>query len=96
VCDSRATYGGDARYVSPGAPGSAGGEHSHGAPGKPHISKMVLCYKGMSELKVPQMKVGDVWTVEADYDYRKFKGATHPNGKQENVMGIALVYVRGR
>jgi hypothetical protein len=48
----------------------------------------------MPEMKMTQMRAGQVWTVEADYNYQRFKGATHPNGKQENVMGIALVYVR--
>jgi hypothetical protein len=92
VCDSRATYGGDPRYVS-GGDGMAS-EHSHGSPGKPHISKMVICKRGGSELKQTYMKEGQYWTVEADYDYRKNKGATHSNGKQENVMAIGLLYVR--
>jgi hypothetical protein len=55
---------------------------------------MVLCVKGRSTLKKATMTKGEYWTVEADYDYRQFTGATHPNGRQENVMGIALVYVR--
>jgi hypothetical protein len=73
---------------------SAAPDHSHGSPGKPHISNMVVCAKNQPELKLDQMKTGQTWTVEAEYDYRKFAGATHPNGLQENVMGIGIVYIR--
>jgi hypothetical protein len=83
----------------PGAAGTApkgksGSEHSHGSPGKPHISSMAVCVKGQPELKLNRMKPGQVWTVEAHYDYQRFAGATHPNGQQENVMGIGIMYVR--
>lgn len=75
--------------------GMAGMDHGgHGAPGKPHISGMTICVKGKPELKLAQMRVGQSWTVEAQYDYKQFAGAVHPNGAQENVMGIAIVYVR--
>jgi hypothetical protein len=55
---------------------------------------MVLCWKGMGELKVPHIKTGQVWTVEAKYNYAQFAGATHPDGKQENVMGIGVVWAK--
>lgn len=105
VCDSKAGYGESSKYISGGqanmpampagaeAPkGEAG--HGHGGADKPHISSMVLCWKGKQELKTPQIKTGQTWTVEAQYDYQKFAGATHPNGQQENVMGIAVVWVK--
>jgi hypothetical protein len=99
VCDSKARYGEKPEYVSPGVAGavpngSSGSEHSHGSPGKPHISSMAVCVKGQPGLKLDQMKAGQVWTVEAEYDYKQFAGATHPNGQQENVMGIGIMYVR--
>ncbi|KAF2671815.1 hypothetical protein BT63DRAFT_452322 [Microthyrium microscopicum] len=100
ACDSKAGYGEKPEYVS--APGGhAMGKsskpaegHSHAEPGKPHISSMIACYRGMDELKETKMTVGQSWTVEAHYDYSQFAGATHPSGLQENVMGIALMYVR--
>jgi hypothetical protein len=99
ACDSKAMYGGRPEYISPGAAGGASqgkssSEHSHGTPGKPHISQMTVCVKGQPELKLNQIKAGQTWTVEADYNYQRFAGATHPNGLQENVMGIGIVYVR--
>ena len=101
VCDSRATYGGKPEYVSGGmshapAKGKSGGgsEHGHGTAGKPHISNMSICVKGQPALKLNQMRAGQVWTVEAQYDYRQFAGATHPGGAQENVMGIGIIYVK--
>ena len=71
-----------------------GGHSGHGSPGKPHISNMVICVKGRPELKMNQMRAGQMWTVEAQYDYKQFQGAVHPNGLQENVMGIAIIYVK--
>lgn len=87
ACDSRATYGGNPKYVS------GGGEGHHGGMGKKHISSMILCVKGSSDLKVQRMEAGQYWTIEAEYDYQKYAGATHSSGLQENVMGIALVYI---
>jgi hypothetical protein len=55
---------------------------------------MVVCVRGQPELKLDRMRAGQVWTVEAEYDYKRFAGATHPNGQQENVMGIGIMYVR--
>jgi hypothetical protein len=60
----------------------------------PHISSMVLCWKGKKELKLPQIKTGQTWTIEASYDYQQRAGATHPNGQQENVMGIGVVWIK--
>jgi hypothetical protein len=77
-----------------GKQGAAPGGHGHSDSGKPHISSMVLCWKGKEELKLPQIKTGQVWTIEAQYDYKQFTGATHPDGKQENVMGIGVVWVK--
>jgi hypothetical protein len=117
VCDSKAGYAENARYISggsghgaapsgppPPAPAAggkagagsamAGGHGGHGGAGKPHISSMGLCWRGRPELKVQKMQAGQSWTVEAVYDYKKFAGATHPNGQQENVMGIGVLWVK--
>jgi hypothetical protein len=99
------TSGGDSMAGMTGMAGMAGmggfgkgktkgvSEHTHGG-GKPHISKMSICVKGRPNLLLNQMRPGQTWTVEAQYDYRQYTGATHPNGLQENVMGIAILYVR--
>ena len=76
-----------------GGGGKEGG-HSHSEGGKPHISSMVLCWRGRDELKTAQIKSGQMWSIEAQYDYQKFAGAKHKNGQQENVMGIAIVWVK--
>jgi hypothetical protein len=96
VCDSRATYGGNPSYISPGKPGAAksSSDHSHGTPGKPHISSMTVCVRGRANLKLDRMVAGQTWMVEAEYDYKQYAGATHPNGAQENVMGIGILYIK--
>jgi len=102
VCDSKAGYGESSKYISGAmggmaAPkGKAGGEagHGHSTGGQPHISSMVLCWKGHEQLKTARIASGQVWTVEAQYDYKQFAGATHPDGKQENVMGIGVIWVK--
>jgi len=106
VCDSKAGYAENPSYISggmamaPTAGGagakSGGGEAGHGGhgAGKPHISSMVLCWRGHPELKVARMQAGQSWTVEAQYDYKQFAGATHPNGQQENVMGIGVLWIK--
>jgi len=102
ICNSQAGYGESPEYRSPQpaaaagemATGKAAGGHGHSDAGKPHISSMILCWQNKPELKIPQMKTGQMWTVEANYDYKERAGATHPNGQQENVMGIAVIWVK--
>jgi hypothetical protein len=101
VCDSKAGYGEKPEFVSghggmTSSSSAAKGGHGHGEAGKPHISSMVLCWKGKDDLKQPQIRSGQMWSVEAQYNYKEFTGATHPNGQQENVMGIAVVWVKKR
>jgi hypothetical protein len=100
VCDSKAGYGENPTYISGGghtgkaATGGAMEAGGHHGGDKPHISSMVLCWKGKDELKQPQIRTGQSWTVEATYDYKQFAGATHPNGGQENVMAIGVIWVK--
>lgn len=57
-----------------------------------HVSKMSLCV-GDKFLDKKLVK-GQKWRLRVEYDYAKDKGMTHTNGKQSNVMGIAIMYVR--
>jgi hypothetical protein len=85
VCNSVATYGGSPEYVQKKAMG-----HAHSA--TEHISKMSIC--GGNKLGVKELKKGQVWNLKAYYDYTKYKGMLHGDGKQSTVMGIAIMYVR--
>jgi Stress up-regulated Nod 19 len=84
ICTSAATYGSEPEFISPHAmvPGSA----------VSHISKMNLCINDNLGLK--ELKKGQRWVLKADYDYDKDKGDLHDNGKQESIMGIAIMYVK--
>lgn len=86
ACNSEATYGGSAEYVAKEAPMDC--------PKCPtaHISKMSTCQG--SRLPVTQMKSGQDWLLTADYDYSKHPGMLKDDGKQDDVMGIAIMYVR--
>ncbi len=86
VCDSVATYGGTPDFVSKAS--TAG--HGHQGPTK-HLSDMRLCGKELSNV---QMKRGQKWRLQADYDFNKFKGMMHEDGSWDEVMGIQLAYVR--
>lgn len=109
ICDSVATYGaGKAGMGGPagGAMGGmGGGEHASApstatkdgaAPPKvaatEHITAMSGCFDDKLGLK--ELKKGQKWQLEAFYDYGKHAGMTHENGKQENVMGIAIMYIK--
>jgi hypothetical protein len=85
VCDSVATYGGSPEFTSPK---TSGGGHHGGA--TQHISKMSTCVAGSESFKATQVKVGQKWDLTALYDYSKNDGMKHENGKQDNIMGIAL------
>jgi hypothetical protein len=87
VCDSEATYGGSPEYVSKAAMGSQDSATQH-------ISKMSLCVK--DKLHVKKLVKGQKWKLKAVYDYKKNKGNRHGNGKQSNVMGISIMFVRLR
>jgi hypothetical protein len=79
--------------------GGGGGGHDH-ASGK-HIIAMSVCgtlagYNGspVSPLKVAKVTKGQSWTIRAYYDYKKFNGMKSNSGGMDNVMGIAIMFVR--
>lgn len=80
-----ASYGGSPEYIQTKAMG-----HAHSA--TEHISKMSICMG--NSLNMKQLKKGQVWNLKAYYDYNKYKGMLHGDGKQSTVMGIAIMYVK--
>jgi hypothetical protein len=87
ICNSVASYGGSPEFVQRNQP--AGGHHG-GA--KEHLSGMTFCTSSHG-LGLSDVKKGQRWVLKADYDYGKFKGMTNKSGKQDTVMGIAIMYV---
>jgi Stress up-regulated Nod 19 len=84
ACNSTASYGGKPEYFSkhPMAHGSA----------TEHISKMKVC--AGENVGVIKMVKGQSWNLKAIYNYDMNKGDLHGDGKQANVMGIAIMFVR--
>ena len=85
ACTSEASYGGSPEYVQKTAMG-----HKNSA--TVHLSKMSLCVN--DKLMVKKLVKGQNWRLRAEYDYGKNKGNRHGDGKQANVMGIAIMFVR--
>jgi hypothetical protein len=86
VCNSEASYGTSPEFISK----SEGMAHKESA--THHVSKMSLCVGDKFTDK--KLVKGQKWRLRVEYDYAKDKGMTHTNGKQSNVMGIAIMYVR--
>jgi hypothetical protein len=82
--DSVATYG--------GTPGSIASKSVMGSSAKVHISGMSTCTA--PEVPVKQIRAGQQWLLTADYDYDAHPGMLDHEGKQSDIMGIALVFVR--
>ncbi|KAF2402483.1 hypothetical protein EJ06DRAFT_341742 [Trichodelitschia bisporula] len=82
VCDSVATYGSTSGSISP-KPMMGGGATVH-------VSAMSTCIGPL--LPVKELKKGQKWTLIADYDYDKHLGILEEDGKQSDIMGIALLF----
>jgi hypothetical protein len=88
TCTSAATYGGSPEYMEKPSTSS----HSHGSGGAiKHISKMDQCFGDL--LPYQSIVPGQKLELRALYDYRKNNGMAHKDGKQDHVMGIAIVWV---
>lgn len=85
-CNSVATYGGDPAYIAKEPP------MMNKNSATTHISKMTIC--GPGKIKSAMMKKGQRWTLSAKYDYGRHKGVLDPDGSQDSIMGIAIMYVR--
>jgi hypothetical protein len=79
VCDSRATYGGDPKFIEPAS--------SMHMPGMGHISKMSLC-QGTRDNPVISFATGDELKITAYYD-----ADAHMQMGTDPIMGIAIGYV---
>jgi len=82
-----------------GAMPAAGGGHGHD--GGQHIIAMAVCgtlagHNGspVSPLKVSKVTKGSVWNIKAYYDYKKRDGMKNNWGGMDNVMGIAIMFVK--
>jgi hypothetical protein len=84
VCNSEASYGDTPEYVQKAPMG-----HPNSA--TEHLSRMTACVD--DKMAVKKLARGQTWKLRAEYDYDKNKGVLHENGKQGNVMGIAIMYV---
>jgi hypothetical protein len=59
---------------------------------KKHISEITFC--GTSpEKPLGRMSKGDRWDIKGHYDYNKWDGMLRTNGKQSDVMAIAVMMV---
>jgi len=90
LCDSRASYGGSKGFIAPS-------EGRTGAHGKiEHISLMSGC-TGPVEFKNVTLQAGQRWRIEGFYDYDQHKPSGHRDGGEfDTVMGLALMFIRGR
>jgi hypothetical protein len=84
ACNSTATYGGKPEYYSKHA--------MHEGSATEHLSAMKVC--AGENVGVKEVKKGQKWNLKAIYDYDRNKGDLHDSGKQANIMGIAIVFVR--
>ncbi|KAF2672376.1 hypothetical protein BT63DRAFT_452881 [Microthyrium microscopicum] len=93
VCDSMTEYGTKPEYIGmAAAPGAAAGGHNHGGAGMKHISEQKVCHG--PTLAQKSVKKGQLWNLNAYYDFDKNKGNAHADGEWDEVMGIAIMFVR--
>jgi Stress up-regulated Nod 19 len=85
VCNSDASYGTSPEFVSKMKMGNANSATEH-------ISDMTSCVN--EKMGITKLVKGQTWKLKAEYDYVKNKGNVHENGKQSNVMGIAIMWVK--
>jgi hypothetical protein len=83
ACNSEASYGGSPEFISRSA---------HGGGTTVHISQMSTCVG--DTMLVNKVTKGQKWQLRADYNYEKNSGNHHGDGKQANVMGIAIMFVK--
>jgi hypothetical protein len=86
TCTNVAKYGTKPEYVQK----AAKGHHSQGA--LTHISELLPCFG--SELPKKEVKVGQNWTLTANYNFDKHLGMKYEDGDWDAVMGIGMLFVR--
>jgi hypothetical protein len=65
--------------------------HGGGA-GMKHISEQPPCLG--DSLKLKTMQKGQIWKLEGSHELDQFGGNKHSDGNLDEVMAIALVYIR--
>jgi hypothetical protein len=67
-------------------------EGGHGHAAAKHITAMSGCPG--DKLPIKQLKKGQKWVLTGYYDYDKYAGMKHDNGRQENVMAISIMFIK--
>jgi hypothetical protein len=57
-----------------------------------HLSDMKVCFG--KDITNKEVKKGQKWRLQAEYDFNKNKGMLHDDGSLDTIMGIQLAYVR--
>jgi len=94
ICNSEAIYGEKPEYVYTMGNMNMDMKGAMKA-AKNHISTMTLCYGG-AQTKIPIKTISpdQTWVIRGHYDYGKFAGNLNDEGKQEDIMAIAIMYVK--
>jgi len=100
LCKSKAAYAESKEYINWGGKGGMAGMNmkrdiSAAAMGvaEKHISSMTECYAGRDPMPVKTVQKGQSWYVQAHYDYSTHTGNKDSRGRQQEVMGIALMFI---
>jgi stress up-regulated protein Nod 19 len=88
TCKNVAEYGTKTEYIQK----SAKGHHSAGS--LAHISNLQACYG--NQIPHKDMKKGQNWVLTANYDFDQRTGMKREDGAWDEVMGIAIMYVRSK
>jgi hypothetical protein len=84
-CSSSAKYGESKEYIFKGRKMENGEQVA-----EKHISSMSLCF--YDQIRERILSPGKPWVLTADYDYGTFEGNKDEEGKQEAIMGIAIMF----
>jgi hypothetical protein len=87
ACNSVAKYGESSEYIYH----APNGTMMDTIVAEKHISSMSGCYNQM--MPVRKLEKSQNWILKANYDYNQFTGNTAKNGKQQDIMGLSLMYV---
>jgi hypothetical protein len=87
VCNSVAKYGETSRYIYHAANNST----AENMLAERHISSMSTCFNQM--MPVRKLEKSQSWILKGNYDYDRFAGNTEKDGTQQDIMGLALMYV---
>jgi hypothetical protein len=87
VCNSIAKYGETPQYIYHAANNTMLDSHLS----ESHISSMSTCFNQM--MPVRNLQKSQRWILKGHYNYDQHAGNTEKDGEQQDVMGLALMYV---